>query len=46
MRGVGLGLELLRDRLASQYGSADAVFAREDDGRFRIEVRIPAVTTA
>jgi hypothetical protein len=45
-RGVGLGLELLRDRLASQYGAADAVFAREDSGRFRIEVRIPAVTSA
>ena len=45
MRGVGLGLELLRDRLANQYGAADAVFAREDAGRFRIEVRIPAVTS-
>jgi hypothetical protein len=45
-RGVGLGLELLRDRLASQYGAADAVFAREDSGRFRIEVRLPAVTSA
>lgn len=43
-RGVGLGLELLRDRLASQYGAADAVYAREESGRFRIEVRIPAVT--
>ncbi len=42
-RGVGLGLELLRDRLAKQYGVADAVYAREEAGRFRIEVRIPAL---
>jgi LytS/YehU family sensor histidine kinase len=42
-RGVGLGLELLRDRLAKQYGVTDAVYAREESGRFRIEVRIPAV---
>lgn len=45
-RGVGLGLELLRDRLASQYSVADAVVAREDSGRFRVEVRMPAVTPA
>jgi LytS/YehU family sensor histidine kinase len=45
-RGVGLGLELLRDRLASQYGAADAVVAREEAGRFRVEVRMPAITPA
>jgi two-component system, LytTR family, sensor histidine kinase AlgZ len=45
-RGVGLGLELLRNRLTNQYGVTDAVFAREDSGRFRVEVRIPAVTEA
>jgi two-component system sensor histidine kinase AlgZ len=43
-RGVGLGLELLRKRLTSQYGASDAVHAREQEGRFRVEVRIPAVT--
>jgi LytS/YehU family sensor histidine kinase len=42
-RGVGLGLELLRDRLAKHYGVSDAVYAREESGRFRIEVRIPAL---
>jgi hypothetical protein len=46
VRGVGLGLDLLRDRLASQYGVADAVLAREEGGRFRVEVRMPAVTPA
>ena len=45
-RGAGLGLELLRDRLRSQYGTPDAVYAREESGRFRVEVRIPAVTRA
>jgi len=41
-RGVGLGLELLRKRLTSQYGSVDAVYAQEREGQFRVEVRIPA----
>jgi hypothetical protein len=45
-RGVGLGLELLRKRLTNQYGASDAVHAREQEGRFRVEVRIPAVTQA
>jgi two-component system, LytTR family, sensor histidine kinase AlgZ len=40
-RGVGLGLELLRRRLTTQYGFADAVHATERDGRFRVEVRLP-----
>jgi sensor histidine kinase YesM len=44
-RGVGLGLELLRKRLTTQCGAYDAVHAAEDEGRFRVEVRMPAVTT-
>jgi LytS/YehU family sensor histidine kinase len=43
-RGVGLGLELLRKRLTNHYGAADAVYAHEHSGQFRVEVRIPAVT--
>ena len=42
-RGVGLGLELLRKRLTNQYNAADAVYAREQEGQFRVELRIPAV---
>ena len=45
-RGVGLGLELLRQRLTSQYGAADAVFAREHSGTFRVEIRIPMEASA
>ena len=45
-RGVGLGLQLLRNRLTTQFGPYDAVHAAEDAGRFRVEVRIPAVTAA
>jgi two-component system sensor histidine kinase AlgZ len=43
-RGVGLGLDLLRKRLTTQFGAYDAVHAAEHAGRFRVEVRIPAVT--
>ena len=43
-RGVGLGLDLLRKRLTSQYGATDAVFAQEQAGHFRVEIRIPVVT--
>ena len=43
-RGVGLGLELLRKRLTNQYRDADPVYAQEQSGQFRVEVRIPAVT--
>jgi LytS/YehU family sensor histidine kinase len=43
-RGVGLGLELLRKRLTNQYGTSDAVFAQEQEGQFKVEVRIPIVT--
>jgi len=42
-RGVGLGLQLLRKRLINQYGASDAVYAQEQEGHFRVEVRIPAV---
>jgi LytS/YehU family sensor histidine kinase len=45
-RGVGLGLDLLRKRLTTQCGVYDAVRASEADGHFRVEVRMPAVTTA
>jgi LytS/YehU family sensor histidine kinase len=45
-RGVGLGLDLLRKRLTTQCGAYDAVQASEQDGHFRVEVRMPAVTTA
>ena len=45
-RGVGLGLELLRKRLTNHYGDVEAVFAQEQSGQFRVEVRIPAVTEA
>jgi LytS/YehU family sensor histidine kinase len=45
-RGVGLGLELLRRRLTNQYGASDAVYAREQEGHFLVEVRIPTVTEA
>ena len=40
-RGVGLGLELLRQRLQTEFGVYDAVRAEEHSGRFRVEVRIP-----
>jgi two-component system sensor histidine kinase AlgZ len=45
-RGVGLGLELLKRRLVTQFGAYDAVQAAEHEGRFRVEVRLPAVTAA
>ncbi len=45
-RGVGLGLELLRNRLTTQFGAYDAVQAAELSGQFRVEVRLPAVTPA
>ncbi len=45
-RGVGLGLELLKKRLTTQFGTYDAVQAAEQSGYFRVEVRIPAVTAA
>lgn len=41
-RGVGLGLTLLRRRIEAQCGVGDAVQAAEEDGRFRVEIRVPA----
>ena len=40
-RGVGLGLELLRKRLMTEFGVSDAVRAEERSGQFTVEVRIP-----
>ena len=45
-RGVGLGLELLRKRLTTEFGVYDAVRAEEQSGRFKVEVRIPVAATA
>lgn len=45
-RGAGLGLDVLRRRLATQFGVADAVSVAEALGRFRVEVRLPIVTAA
>ncbi len=45
-RGVGLGLEVLRQRLTTQFGLANAVQAAEDAGLFRVELRLPVQTTA
>jgi hypothetical protein len=42
--GVGLGLELLRRRLTTQFGVADAVHAAEATGHYRVELRLPVVT--
>ena len=40
-RGVGLGLELLRKRLMTEFGVHDAIRAEERAGLFKVEVRIP-----
>jgi hypothetical protein len=45
-KGVGLGLDLLRQRLVTQFGSYEAVQAREEGGQFRVEVRIPFTAAA
>ena len=42
-RGVGLGLELLRKRLMTEFGASDAIRAEERSGQFKVEVRIPVV---
>lgn len=44
-RGVGLGLQVLRQRLATHFGIADAVHAVERDGRYRVELRLPVEST-
>ena len=38
--------QLLRQRLTSQYGATDAVYAREQSGMFLVEIRIPMVMEA
>jgi LytS/YehU family sensor histidine kinase len=45
-RAGGIGLELLRKRVATQFGDAGDVRIDEASGHFRVEVRIPAVTAA
>jgi len=45
-RGTGLGLDLLRRRLSTQFGVADAVLVAEHSGRYRVEVRLPVVLPA
>ena len=45
-RGVGLGLEVLRQRLTTQFGLANAVHAAEGVGRYRVELRLPVEITA
>jgi two-component system, LytTR family, sensor histidine kinase AlgZ len=44
--GSGFGLDLLRKRVATQFGDAGAVRVDEAGGLFTVEVRIPAVTAA
>ena len=39
--GVGLGLELLRKRLTTEFGVGGAIRADEQRGRFLVELRIP-----
>jgi LytS/YehU family sensor histidine kinase len=40
----GLGLELLKNRVITQFGADGTVDVDERSGRFRVEVRIPAIT--
>ena len=40
--GTGLGLGLLRKRLATEFGSAGRVQAREEDGQFHVIIEMPA----
>ena len=42
----GIGLELLRKRVATQFGDSGAVRIDETADRFRVEVRIPVITAA
>ena len=41
-RGAGLGLELLRRRLTTHFGAYDPVRTTEQEGRFLVEIRLPA----
>jgi two-component system, LytTR family, sensor histidine kinase AlgZ len=42
--GTGFGLELLKNRVLTQFGGEGVVHVDEQPGRFRVEVRIPVVT--
>ena len=42
----GLGLDLLKRRVVTQFGADGSVHVEERDGRFRVEVRIPAEEAA
>jgi len=44
--GNGVGLDLLKRRVATQFGGEGAVRVDEQPEWFRVEVRIPAVTAA
>jgi hypothetical protein len=44
--GTGVGLDLLKRRVATQFGSDGTVRVDEGAESFRVEVRIPAVTAA
>ena len=44
--GNGVGLDLLKRRVATQFGGEGAVRVDEQPDWFRVEVRIPAVTAA
>ena len=43
---AGLGLDLLKKRVVTQFGAEGTVLVEEDAGRFRVEVRIPAEVAA
>jgi two-component system, LytTR family, sensor histidine kinase AlgZ len=45
-RRSGFGLELLRKRVVTQFGADGSVLVEEHEGRFRVEVRIPAEDAA
>src|SRR5262245_6042245 len=42
----GFGLDLLRRRVVTQFGAEGTVLVEENEGRFRVEVRIPAEVAA
>lgn len=44
LRSRGVGLDVLRRRLAAQCGIADVVHVAEGVGRYRVELRLPVVT--
>jgi hypothetical protein len=41
-RGAGVGLDNVRRRLAAAYGTAGRVESAENEGRYRVEVSLPA----